>query len=77
MARNRKGKGVRKPEDGGSKSRNAGPPTSANREESMTESGEDEFQNPRTSGTTPLGGESRSVDPNSGPGGIEGTRGEG
>lgn len=77
MARNRKSKAVRNPlEEGEGKSGKAGPPTSRNREESMTESGDDAFQNPRTSGTTPLGGESRSVDPNGGPGGVEGTRGD-
>ena len=77
VARNKKGKAVRNPlEEGESKSPKAGPPTSRNREESMTDSGDEGFQNPRTSGTTPLGGESRSVDPNSGPGGVEGTRGD-
>ena len=77
VARNKKGKAVRNPlEEGEGKSRKAGAPTSRNREESMTDSGDDEFQNPRTSGTTPLGGESRSADPNSGPGGVEGTRGD-
>ena len=77
MARNKKGKAVRNPlEEDAGKTRKGGSPTSRNREESMTDSGDDEFQNPRTSGTTPLGGESRSVDPNSGPGGVEGTRGD-
>jgi hypothetical protein len=77
VARSKKGKAVPGPlEEGAGKSRKAGPNTSRNREESMTESGDDEFQNPRTSGTTPLGGESRGVDPNSGPGGVEGTRGD-
>ncbi len=77
VARNKKGKANRNPVDEGeSKSGKPGGPTSRNREESMTESGDDEFQNPRTSGTTPLGGESRSLDPNSGPGGVEGTRGD-
>ncbi len=71
--------------------------TSGNREESMTESGEDEFgrdrairnpdsttqgdgsvedpgeQNPRESGTTSLGGESRDSADVKGPGGVEGT----
>ena len=77
VARNKKGKTDRNPVDEGKdKSRKASPPTSRNREESMTDSGDDEFQNPRTSGTTPLGGESPSVDSNSGPGGVEGTRGD-
>ncbi|MDP9179160.1 MAG: hypothetical protein M3O61_15905 [Gemmatimonadota bacterium] len=77
MARSKKGKAVRDlVEEGEGKSREGGPPTSRNREESMTESGDDEFQNPRSSGTTPLGGESGSADPNSGPGGVEGTRGD-
>jgi hypothetical protein len=77
VARNKKGKAVRNPlEEGEGKSRKAGPLTSRNREESMTESGDDAFQNPRTSGTTPLGGESRNVDPSGGPGGVEGTRGD-
>ena len=77
MARNKKGKANRNLlDEGESKSGKPGAPTSRNREESMAESGDDEFQNPRTSGTTPLGGESRSVDPNSGPGGVEGTRGD-
>jgi hypothetical protein len=75
VAQNKKGKAVRNPlEEGEGKSRKAGPATSRSREESMTGAGDDEFQNPRTSGTTSLGGESRSVDPNSGPGGVEGTR---
>ena len=77
--------------------------TSKNREESMTESGEDAFgkkgvtppdaspqgdgtsdpadmtfvgkageQFSKTSGTTPLGGESRNADEKTGPGGVEG-----
>ena len=77
--------------------------TSKNREESMTESGEDAFgkkdvrtpdaspqgdgtsdpadmtfvgkageQFSKTSGTTPLGGESRNSDEKTGPGGVEG-----
>jgi len=77
VTRSKKGKAGRNPlEEGESKTRKAGSPTSRNREESMTDSGNDEFQNPRTSGTTSLGGESRSVDPNSGPGGVEGTQGD-
>lgn len=77
VARSKKGKAVRNPvEEGEGKSRKAGPVTSRNREESMAESGDDEFQNPRTSGTTPLGGESGSAEPNRGPGGVEGTRGD-
>ena len=77
VARNKKGKAVRNPlEEGEGKTRKAGSPTSRNREESMTDSGDDEFQNPRTSGTTALGGESPSVDSSSGPGGVEGTRGD-
>ena len=61
--------------------------TSGNREESMTESGDDAFgressarnaggtkekQNPRSSGTVPLGGESPDSEGNKGPGGVEG-----
>jgi hypothetical protein len=77
VARNRKSKVVRNPlAEAESKSGKPSAPTSRNREESMTESGEDELQSPRTSGTTSLGGESRSIDPNSGPGGVEGTRGD-
>ena len=78
MTRSRKkGKPVSNPlAEGDSKSQKAEPATSRNREESMTESGDDEFQNPRSSGTTPLGGESRNTDPNAGPGGVEGTRGD-
>lgn len=77
MARNKKGKAGRNPlNEAESKSGNPSAPTSRNREESMAESGDDEFQNPRTSGTTALGGEGPSVDPNSGPGGVEGTRGD-
>ena len=73
MAGSRKGRGVRGSLDEGErKSRSSRAPTSRNREESMTESGNDEFQNPRTSGTTGLGGESRATDPNRGPGGVEG-----
>ena len=76
VARNKKDKAVRNPlDEGDGKSRKAGSPTSRNREESMTDSGDDEFQHPRTSGTTPLGGESPSVDRNRGPGGVEGTQG--
>ncbi|MGK2961801.1 MAG: hypothetical protein ACSLFK_06580 [Gemmatimonadaceae bacterium] len=56
----------------------AGRPTSGNREESMTESGDDAFgrdgeQRPRESGTTPLGGESKDAGDRTGPGGVEGT----
>lgn len=77
MARSKKGKAVRNPlEEGEGKSQKGGPATSRNREESMTESGDDAFQNPRSSGTTPLGGESGSAEPNRGPGGVEGTRGD-
>jgi hypothetical protein len=73
----KKGKPVSDPlAEGDSKSQKAEPATSRNREESMAESGDDEFQNPRTSGTTSLGGESRNADPNTGPGGVEGTRGD-
>lgn len=77
MAGRKKGKHVRDScEESGDKSRSGGPTTSRNHEESMVESGKDEFQNPRTSGTTPLTGESQSTDPNRGPGGVEGTRGD-
>ena len=70
-------KGVHdRPKQGDDKSRAGRPATSGNREESMAEAGEDGFQNPRTSGTTSLGGESQSTDPNRGPGGVEGTRGD-
>ena len=49
------------------------PSTSRSREESMSESESDDYQNPRSSGTTGLGGESRnnSVEP----GGVEGAEG--
>jgi hypothetical protein len=50
------------------------PSTSRNGEESMTESGRDDFQNPRSSGTTGLGGESS--DSSTGdPGEVEGAEG--
>ena len=50
------------------------PSTSRNREESMNESGQDDFQNPHSSGTTGLGGESS--DSSTGePGGVEGADG--
>jgi len=74
----KRGKGVRGPLDEGErKPRRSRAPTSRNREESMAESGDDEFQNPRTSGTTGLGGESQATDPNRGPGGVEGVREDG
>jgi hypothetical protein len=52
--------------------------TSGNREESMTESGDDAFerdgeQRTRESGTTHLGGESGDSADRTGPGGVEGT----
>lgn len=50
------------------------PSTSRSREESMRESGGDDFQNPRSSGTTGLGGESGN-NPVRGPGGVEGVEG--
>ena len=52
------------------------PGTSRNREESMTESGNDEFGEQRSgsSGTTPLGGESPDQSSREGPGGVEGER---
>jgi hypothetical protein len=76
VADRKKSKGVRDPlTEGKDKSRKGRAPTSRNREESMSESGDDEFQNPRTSGTTGLGGESQGTDPNRGPGGVEGTSG--
>lgn len=76
MTDRKKSKGVSDPlTEGEDKSRRGRPPTSRNREESMSESGDDEFQNPRTSGTTPLGGETQGTDPNRGPGGVEGTSG--
>jgi hypothetical protein len=74
VARGKKGKGIRDPlEEGERKPRSSRAPTSRNREESMTESGNDEFQNPRTSGTTALGGESRDAGSGRGAGGVEGT----
>ena len=56
------------------KSKNPG--TSGSREESMTESGNDEFGEQRSgsSGTTPLGGESPDQSSREGPGGVEGER---
>jgi len=75
VARNKKSKGASNPAEV-AKSRTTGgeageagvagdarPATSRNREESMKESGDDAFQNPRSSGTTPLGGESQDADP--------------
>jgi hypothetical protein len=52
------------------------PGTSRSREESMTESGDDEFGEQRSgsSGTTPLGGESPDQSSREGPGGVEGER---
>lgn len=50
------------------------PSTSRSREESMRESGQDDFQNPRSSGTTGLGGESGN-NPMREPGGVEGAEG--
>ena len=50
------------------------PSASRNREVSRNESGRDDFQNPHSSGTTGLGGESS--DSSTGePGGVEGTGG--
>lgn len=77
MAASKRKKGMDdSPKKGKERSRVGKPPTSRNREESMAEAGDDEFQNPRTSGTTSLAGESQSTDPNRGPGGVEGTRGD-
>lgn len=50
------------------------PSTSRSREESMKESGQDDFQNPRSSGTSGLGGESGNNSVR-GPGGVEGIEG--
>lgn len=50
------------------------PSTSRSREESMRESGQDDFQNPRSSGTTGLGGESGNESVRE-PGGVEGVEG--
>jgi hypothetical protein len=50
------------------------PSTSRNREESRKESGRDNFQNPSSSGTTGLGGES-SDGSTPEPGGVEGAEG--
>jgi hypothetical protein len=50
------------------------PANSRSREESMRESGQDDFQNPRSSGTTGLGSESGS-NPAREPGGVEGVEG--
>ena len=59
MANTKRNKGAKRdspePREGGATSGRT--PTSRNREESMKESGQDEFQNPRSSGTTPLVGE--------------------
>lgn len=75
MARNKRSKGARHPVEVGKRTTKpseageagepgeARPATSRNREESMSESGDDAFQNPRSSGTTPLGGESPNADP--------------
>jgi hypothetical protein len=77
MARNRKDRGEKRdPRDlreGQAKS--GRPSTSRNREESMKESGQDNFQNPRSSGTTGLGGESSSDSSTAEPGGMEGAEG--
>jgi hypothetical protein len=61
--------------DSGAKGKSGKPSTSRNRDESIAESGEDNFQNPRSSGTTGLGGESKSGSSVREPGGVEGAGG--
>ncbi len=51
------------------------PSTSRSREESIEQSGQDDLQNPLKSGTTGLGGESRSNGSVREPGGVEGADG--
>ena len=76
MAKNRNDKGAKRDpqelREGQAKS--GRPSTSRSREESMSESGQDTFQHPRSSGTTGLAGESNdSSTPE--PGGVEGAEG--
>lgn len=77
MAKNRKDRGAKRdPRDlreGQAKS--GRPSTSRSREESMKESGQDDFQDPGSSGTTGLGGESSSGNSTREPGGVEGAGG--
>ncbi len=76
MGNTRKKKGAkrdsREPREDPAKS--SRPSASRSREESMTKSGQDDFQNPRSSGTTGLGGESGN-NPVREPGGVEGAEG--
>ncbi|HEY3257525.1 MAG TPA: hypothetical protein VGJ64_01605 [Gemmatimonadaceae bacterium] len=76
MAKHRKDKGAKRdPRDlreGQAKS--GKPSTPRSRDESMNESGKDDFQNPRSSGTTSLGGESSGGSTRE-PGGVEGADG--
>lgn len=76
MGNTRKDKGAKRDSQNPREDRAKGgrPSTSRNREERMTESGQDDFQNPRSSGTTGLGGESGSS-PVREPGGVEGAEG--
>ncbi len=52
------------------------PSSSRSREESMEQSGKDDFPNPRSSGSTGLGGESGSGGSVREPGGVEGAGGD-
>ena len=76
MGNTRKDKGTKRDplEPREDRAKSGKPSTSRSREESMRESGQDEFQNPRSSGTTGLGSESRS-NPVREPGGVEGVEG--
>lgn len=77
MGSSRKGKGAARnsqdPRVGRTKS--GRPSTSRSPEESIEQSGQDDFQNPCKSGTTGLGGESRSSGSVREPGGVEGAGG--
>ena len=76
MGNTRKGKGAKRDpqEPREDRAKSTRPSTSRSREESMSESGSDDFQNPRSSGTTGLGGESRNSSVRE-PGGVEGVEG--
>jgi hypothetical protein len=76
MGNTRKDKGAKRDprESREDRAKSGRPSTSRSREESMKESGQDDFQNPRSSGTTGLGGESGNS-PAREPGGVEGAEG--
>jgi hypothetical protein len=77
MGGSRKGKDARRISQGTreTEAKSGKPSTSRSREESMEQSGQDDFQNPRNSGSTGLAGESRSSGSVREPGGVEGADG--